>query len=97
MAKHVEKCPFSPGQMEALSAICDTLLPSIDLSDRHHHQLDDSVIQFFQASASMAGTPQRVRFDTYTHMLYVAVWRKRSLSSFKNLKPLIFLHVSKSM
>ncbi|KAI3468504.1 hypothetical protein Pfo_025167 [Paulownia fortunei] len=56
MAKNVHKSPYSPGQMEALSALCDTLLPSIHVSD----QLDYSLIQFYQASASMAGTPQRL-------------------------------------
>ncbi|KAI3453916.1 hypothetical protein Pfo_010579 [Paulownia fortunei] len=54
---NVRTKPFSCGQMEALSALCDTLLPSIDVS---HDQLDQSVLQFYQTSASMAGTPQRV-------------------------------------
>ncbi|KAK6129877.1 hypothetical protein DH2020_036395 [Rehmannia glutinosa] len=47
--------------MEALSALCDTFLPSIHVvsEDDHLHQSDD-VIQFYQTSASMAETPQRV-------------------------------------
>ncbi|PIN26290.1 Glucose dehydrogenase/choline dehydrogenase/mandelonitrile lyase (GMC oxidoreductase family) [Handroanthus impetiginosus] len=55
--KNVKKGPYSEGQMEALSALCDTLLPSIDVSDDLD---DDSVVQFYRASASMAGTPQRL-------------------------------------
>ncbi|XP_075508466.1 long-chain-alcohol oxidase FAO4A [Primulina tabacum] len=49
------KCPYSPSQMEVLSALCDTLLPSIDVSRRD--QLHESVVEFFRTSASMAGTP----------------------------------------
>ncbi|KAL2236793.1 UNVERIFIED_CONTAM: Long-chain-alcohol oxidase FAO4A [Sesamum indicum] len=41
---------LSSGQMEALTALCDTLLPSL-------HVDDDSLIQFYQTSASMAATP----------------------------------------
>ncbi|XP_073131818.1 long-chain-alcohol oxidase FAO4A [Henckelia pumila] len=49
------KCPYSPSQMEVLSALCDTLLPSIDVprGDKRH----ESVVEFFRTSASMAGTP----------------------------------------
>ncbi|GER30320.1 long-chain-alcohol oxidase [Striga asiatica] len=63
----VSKKPFSRGQMEALTALCDTLLPSVDVSgddlrrQRLHAPLDD-VIRFYQTSASMAGTPQ-LRFS----------------------------------
>lgn len=62
----------SCGEMEALSALCDTFLPSIDVSedlDDHlrsshldHINNRQSLIQFYQTSASMAGTPHRVRF-----------------------------------
>ncbi|CAA0838834.1 Long-chain-alcohol oxidase FAO4A [Striga hermonthica] len=61
----VTKVPFSAGQMEALTALCDTLLPSVDISGDDlrrqdlHAPLDD-VIRFYQTSASMAGTPQLV-------------------------------------
>ncbi|KAL8521486.1 hypothetical protein ACS0TY_011849 [Phlomoides rotata] len=60
MEKHEDKCRYSPSQMEALTALCDTLLPSIHVSDQQKHHLDDSVIHFFQASASVTGTPQRL-------------------------------------
>ncbi|XP_042034263.1 long-chain-alcohol oxidase FAO4A-like [Salvia splendens] len=58
MAKRVEKkkSPFSAGQMEALTALCDTFLPSIPLDDIH----DDSVTQFFQTSATLSSTHQNV-------------------------------------
>lgn len=50
---------LSPHQMDSLSALCDTYLPSL------HHDVvsagDDSVIKFFQTSASMAETPHYVR------------------------------------
>ncbi|KAL3645815.1 hypothetical protein CASFOL_010995 [Castilleja foliolosa] len=55
----ITKKPFSCGQMEALIALCDTFLPSIDVNTNDHHQSDD-VIQFYQTSASMAGTPDHV-------------------------------------
>ncbi|KZV31733.1 hypothetical protein F511_00537 [Dorcoceras hygrometricum] len=47
-------CPYSPSQMEVLSALCDTLLPSVDVSRRD--ELHQSVVQFFRTSASMNGT-----------------------------------------
>lgn len=49
---------FSAAQMEVLTALCDTFLPSIDVSQL---PVDDlSAIKFYQTSASMAGTPQPV-------------------------------------
>lgn len=49
---------LSAGQMEALVALCDTFVPSIDVSQL---PVDDlSAIKFYQTSASMAGTPQPV-------------------------------------
>ncbi|KAL3619114.1 hypothetical protein CASFOL_036684 [Castilleja foliolosa] len=51
----ITKKPFPFGQMEALAALCDTYLPSLD----DHHQSDD-VIQYYQTSASMAGTQNHV-------------------------------------
>ncbi|KAA8521063.1 hypothetical protein F0562_011784 [Nyssa sinensis] len=49
---------LSSRQMESLSALCDTFLPSINISN---HDIDDpSVATFYRTSASMAGTPQRV-------------------------------------
>ncbi|KAK7309458.1 hypothetical protein RJT34_06206 [Clitoria ternatea] len=45
-------------QMKSLTALCDTVLPSVN----HfvHSSPDDSVAIFYRISASMAGTPQRV-------------------------------------
>ncbi|KAL0312327.1 UNVERIFIED_CONTAM: hypothetical protein Sradi_5632000 [Sesamum radiatum] len=40
--------------MEALTAVCDTLLPSLDVSSVDD---DDSLIQFYRTSASMTATP----------------------------------------
>ncbi|XP_031280152.1 long-chain-alcohol oxidase FAO4A-like [Pistacia vera] len=45
-------------EMDSLAAICDTFLPSISVSSGA--TIDDDVATFFQASASMAGTPERV-------------------------------------
>ncbi|XP_048230853.1 long-chain-alcohol oxidase FAO4A [Ricinus communis] len=50
-------------EMESLSAICDTFLPSLNIfSDfiTNDSTTDDSTAMFFQSSASMAGTPQRL-------------------------------------
>ena len=43
-------------EMMSLISICDTFFPSIN---NHHHQ-SAVVAEFYQTSASMAGTPQRV-------------------------------------
>ena len=49
---------LSSRQMESLKALCDTYLPS---TDGFHTKHDESTARFYQTSASMAGTPQRVR------------------------------------
>ncbi|KAK4422437.1 Long-chain-alcohol oxidase FAO4A [Sesamum alatum] len=49
---------FSSGQMEALSALCDTFLPSVDVDDHLHPSVHHRL--FYQTSASMAGTPHHV-------------------------------------
>ncbi|XP_044468905.1 long-chain-alcohol oxidase FAO4A-like [Mangifera indica] len=46
---------LSSREMDSLTAICDTFLPSITVS-----AANDDVATFFQASASMAGTPARL-------------------------------------
>ncbi|OIW09594.1 hypothetical protein TanjilG_28193 [Lupinus angustifolius] len=46
---------LSQREMKCLVAICDTLLPSIK---DHSVVVDESVANFYQTSASMAGTPQ---------------------------------------
>ncbi|XP_011078909.1 long-chain-alcohol oxidase FAO4A-like [Sesamum indicum] len=48
---------FSCGQMEALSALCDTLLPSVDVDGQLHPSFHR---QFYQTSASMTATPHHV-------------------------------------
>ncbi|KAL6544200.1 hypothetical protein OROGR_010697 [Orobanche gracilis] len=57
---NVTKKPLSCGQMDALIALCDTLLPSIDVSDDDQHRHQPHVLQFYQTSASMARTPHHV-------------------------------------
>ncbi|XP_027359827.1 long-chain-alcohol oxidase FAO4A-like [Abrus precatorius] len=48
---------LSPRQMKSLSALCDTILPSLD---HFVHTSDESVANFYRISASLAGTPQRL-------------------------------------
>ncbi|KAB1208003.1 Long-chain-alcohol oxidase FAO4A [Morella rubra] len=48
---------LSSWEMESLTALCDTYLPSLDLSDV---TTDESTVKFYGTSASMAGTPERV-------------------------------------
>lgn len=53
---------LSPRQMDALTALCDTFLPSI--APPHYPSytatVDEEVAKFYQTSASMAGTPEKV-------------------------------------
>ncbi|KAJ7002265.1 long-chain-alcohol oxidase FAO4A [Populus alba x Populus x berolinensis] len=55
---------LSSREMESLTAICDTLFPSVYNSSMIAASADDgsanSISTFYQSSASMAGTPQRV-------------------------------------
>lgn len=53
---------LSPRQMKSLYALCDTILPSVD---HFVDTSDESVTKFYQISASMTGTPERVRLATY--------------------------------
>ncbi|KAF6168914.1 hypothetical protein GIB67_038411 [Kingdonia uniflora] len=50
---------LSSHQMHTLTAFCDTLLPSIDLSDGIT-TIDDSLFTFYKTSASMTGTQNLV-------------------------------------
>ncbi|RZC74075.1 hypothetical protein C5167_049557 [Papaver somniferum] len=57
---------LSSRQMESLSAISDTFLPSIDLCNTTNnnistHDDNDSIHNFYKTSASMAKTPQNLR------------------------------------
>ncbi|KAL9177224.1 hypothetical protein ABFS82_01G045400 [Erythranthe guttata] len=49
-----KKNAYSAALMEELTAVCDTFLPSIHLSDHHRHH------QFYQTSASMTQTPHHL-------------------------------------
>jgi len=59
------KNSLSLRQMKTLTALSDTILPSINdfvpVSDD-----DESAATFYRISASMAGTPERVYFPIYT-------------------------------
>ena len=44
-------------EMDALTALCDTVLPAVDPPE---NTSDESVIQFYETSASMTGTPEYV-------------------------------------
>lgn len=57
---------LSSWEMESLTALCDTYLPSLDLSDV---TTDESTVKFYGTSASMAGTPERVSLiPIYPHL-----------------------------
>lgn len=52
---------LSPPQMESLSTLCDTFLPSINLSASEDRDNSYLLLQkFFQTSPSMIGTPKHV-------------------------------------
>ncbi|KAM3734457.1 hypothetical protein ACB098_10G015800 [Castanea mollissima] len=69
---------LSSWEMDSLIALCDTFLPSIDVSNL---TINDSVVKFYTTSASMAGTPERVGAlisDRLKHpkkwLMRVALW-----------------------
>ncbi|KAJ8626062.1 hypothetical protein MRB53_019369 [Persea americana] len=81
---------LSSRQMKTLTAICDTLLPSISVSatgrrgDNHHHHHhhhqdnDDSILQaYFSTSASMTLTPQHVGGLVSGGMEHPSIWQLR--------------------
>lgn len=45
---------------ESLAAVCDTLLPQVDVSSVG----DEGLVEFYGTSASMVGTSEHVRFTT---------------------------------
>lgn len=59
---------LSSNQLDSLTTLCDTFVPSIHDANSYGHQDqgniddDDSYTKFLQTSASMNGTPQHVRF-----------------------------------
>ncbi|GMH03610.1 hypothetical protein Nepgr_005449 [Nepenthes gracilis] len=51
---------LSSREMDSLTALCDTFLPSVDPLDAGCSAADESAARFFQTSASMAGTPEHL-------------------------------------
>ncbi|XP_042520484.1 long-chain-alcohol oxidase FAO4A-like isoform X1 [Macadamia integrifolia] len=51
---------LSSRELESITAICDSLLPSINYSGTTD-EYDDSIATFYKTSASMTGTPQLVK------------------------------------
>ncbi|KAM6551060.1 hypothetical protein CsatB_000868 [Cannabis sativa] len=62
---------LSKRQMRSLTAVCDTLLPSIDASDR---TTDDAVLKFYATSASMDQTPQHIGGLISQKLKHPKVW-----------------------
>lgn len=60
---------LSPRQMKSLVALCDTIIPSIE-GNNVVHSSHESVNNFYRTSASMAGTPQRVRLRTFSFFFF---------------------------
>ncbi|KAM1419854.1 hypothetical protein EV2_023800 [Malus domestica] len=61
--------------MESLTAICDTFLPFIDVSDAT--TANASLIAFYRTSASLAGTPQRVGGLISVRLKHPKLWLMR--------------------
>ncbi|KAL6953276.1 long-chain-alcohol oxidase [Sarracenia purpurea var. burkii] len=82
--------PLSSWEMESIIALCDTFLPSIDVSN--HAVGDDSVATFYQTSASMAGATERA-FSDEIHTLVASnvdrnllfMWKSKLGQSFSLL------------
>ncbi|CAL1386681.1 unnamed protein product [Linum trigynum] len=66
---------LSAREMEALTALCDTFLPSITMTAAK--TVDPSVAAFYQTSASMAGTPQRIGRIISERLEHPKVWLVR--------------------
>ncbi|KAK7307396.1 hypothetical protein VNO77_40417 [Canavalia gladiata] len=62
---------LSPRQMKSLSALCDTILPSLN---HFVHSSDESVSNFYRISASMAGTPQRLGGMICEKLKHPSIW-----------------------
>lgn len=63
--------PFGPNKLfkkeqESLAALCDALLPSMDLSNSNTKE--EAVSEFYTTSASMTGTPDMVIYH------FVELW-----------------------
>ena len=61
---------FSESQMEALTSLCDTLVPSLDfngISISNNAQDNDELRSFYGVSASSAGIPDHVKYFFIIH------------------------------
>lgn len=71
---------LSFSQMDSLSAICDTFLPSIDANSLHYEKnMDDNVIKFLHTSASMNRTPQHVRIHKFHFYFSMFLFGKKKI------------------
>ncbi|KAK7360519.1 hypothetical protein VNO77_02521 [Canavalia gladiata] len=66
------KNSLSPRQMKSLVALCDTILPSI--KDNISGSSDESVANFYQTSASMAGTPEHLGILITKKLKHPSTW-----------------------
>lgn len=67
---------FSESQMEALTALCDTLVPSLDLdgmSNGNNARDNDELRSFYGISASSAGIPDHLAGYISERLMHVAV------------------------
>lgn len=63
---------LSPRQMDSLTAICDTFLPSITLGPDINS--DDSILKFYKTSASMARIPDQVNACIYMYVFFFSFY-----------------------
>ncbi|XP_077238827.1 long-chain fatty alcohol dehydrogenase family protein [Tasmannia lanceolata] len=68
------RTPYANGlssrQMESLTAICDTLMPSIDVPRNGNEDL----YNFYRTSASMTGTPDRIGGFMTRRLQHASLW-----------------------
>ncbi|GMH15900.1 hypothetical protein Nepgr_017741 [Nepenthes gracilis] len=71
---------LSSREMDSLTALCDTFLPSVDPPDGGCSATDESVVRFFRTSASMAGTPEHLaglisqRLGQHVGQIRLSLW-----------------------
>ncbi|KAF8033450.1 hypothetical protein BT93_D2150 [Corymbia citriodora subsp. variegata] len=75
---------LSPRQMDALTALCDTFLPSIapprhplDAASGSDSDGNEDVAKFYETSASMAGTPEKLGGIISERMKHPKLWLLR--------------------
>eukprot|EP00253_Pinus_taeda_P021649 PITA_21649 len=67
---------FSESQMEALTALCDALVPSLDLdgfSNGNNAQENEELRSFYRTSASSAGIPEQLAGYISERLMHAAV------------------------